>query len=500
MSSLQPRPSLAVGPVNEASALDPTSRVTEHLPALPLSAKESTRKHFYETMSQPTRKLIIMGATGAGKSTFINSAAGSSLEVSNSLVSCTRTLGVAPLVLEDGTKIELVDTPGFDDSVRSDLEILEEIAMAIKDWGDIYGIIYLHRISDFRMSGAARKTFDACFHICGEPAMPWLTIATNMWDKVTPELGAAREDELRHKPEFFETAIKSGAELLRNDSPPTSARNIIQMAIRERPVSLQIQTQLCENDDDILATTAGKMLDQELAEKRAKHEAELAKISDEYGRALQQQDEETQAELEEEREMIRKKISEMQAIKKRIKAKQKPKSDRVHKPPRLTAPYNHPVHPPLRADPPSSINTVSTMSCYGASERTNWKSGPATYNEARGVTTSTRSNDGARIKDRAGNRRPSRARSDGEIARDIAMVKQQVMAMRPGTYAQSTTSQTQEIDRRYIARSSSHTYNPPYATEPSARGGYSTGREPLQDTLVERMVGGLEKIGKWIGF
>ena len=64
-------------------------------------------------------------------------------------------------MLPDNQKIYVMDTPGFDDTFTNDIDTLRNIA----GWlGDTYshkitlsGIIYLHRIQDNKMQGAAMK-------------------------------------------------------------------------------------------------------------------------------------------------------------------------------------------------------------------------------------------------------------------------------------------------------------------------------------------------------
>ncbi len=71
--------------------------------------------------------------------------------------------------------ITLVDTPGFDDSERSDTEILTLIADWLQDSFEdrifLSGIIYLHRISDIRMSGSSIKNLRMFRKLCGTENM-----------------------------------------------------------------------------------------------------------------------------------------------------------------------------------------------------------------------------------------------------------------------------------------------------------------------------------------
>ncbi|KAG8718279.1 hypothetical protein FRC09_012902 [Ceratobasidium sp. 395] len=286
-------------------------------------------------LPQDLKLIILMGATGSGKSTFINSVAGSALSVSTSLTSCTQQVAYVDLDLKDGTHLRLIDTPGFDDSTRADIEILEEIATALKIWGEdglmIHGAIYLHRISDVRMSGSARKCLSTFLNICGNKAMQHVSIVTNMWGSVSHSEGEAREAELFQDSLFFKNALTAGAQTLRNDNPPHSAHEILLRAVRPTPVQLLIQKELIEDKKGILQTTAGVELDREMAEKRAQHEAELLELNQGYEYAQQQQDLETQEELEEEREILKKKIEGMKSMIERMQERKKIQARREHR-------------------------------------------------------------------------------------------------------------------------------------------------------------------------
>ena len=87
-----------------------------------------------------------MGATGSGKSTvsrvhplkttrnssaclqFINFASGSNLRIGMGLKSCTAEVQLSNEFTLDDRRIVLIDTPGFDDTSKSDTDILKIIA------------------------------------------------------------------------------------------------------------------------------------------------------------------------------------------------------------------------------------------------------------------------------------------------------------------------------------------------------------------------------------
>ena len=59
---------------------------------------------------------------------FINLASGSSLRVGMGLGSCTSEVQLADKFTLDRRKVILIDTPGFDDTTKSDTDVLKVIA------------------------------------------------------------------------------------------------------------------------------------------------------------------------------------------------------------------------------------------------------------------------------------------------------------------------------------------------------------------------------------
>jgi predicted GTPase len=70
------------------------------------------------------------------------------------------------------SKLLLIDTPGFDDSERTDTEILTEIARILSAQYELgvqlKGVIYIHRITDIRYARSSVKTFEIFKKICGD--------------------------------------------------------------------------------------------------------------------------------------------------------------------------------------------------------------------------------------------------------------------------------------------------------------------------------------------
>lgn len=213
----------------------------------------------------------------------------------------------------------LIDTPGFDDTTRSDTEILSDIAISLSAFYQspvkLVGVIYLQRISDTRMSGSSKKSIGMLERICGEYACPQLIIATTMWSAMerTPdglEEGARREADLMSNPNFFGTLVGHGARFIRHDGSRESAGRIVsQLTAIPHHVVLDIQKQLVEEGLTLDKTPVGQFVQKELLEKQKKYEAELKKLEEELREV---QDATTKSELTEERQQQLDLLSQLQ--------------------------------------------------------------------------------------------------------------------------------------------------------------------------------------------
>ncbi|TKA64677.1 hypothetical protein B0A49_13161 [Cryomyces minteri] len=115
--------------------------------------------------------IAVMGVTGAGKSSFISLCSKNPIKVGHDLEACTAVVDVYAVEWTESATVFLIETPGFDDTNRSDTEVLREIAtlLTISYSHDVrsYGIIYFDRISDIRMQGSAKKNLLMFKKLCG---------------------------------------------------------------------------------------------------------------------------------------------------------------------------------------------------------------------------------------------------------------------------------------------------------------------------------------------
>ena len=86
------------------------------------------------------------------------------------------------------TTLVLVDTPGFDDTNLSDFETLKTITTWLEatfDKGQLLsGMVYLHRITNTRISGSARRALHLFQKICGEDSYKNVILATTFWNSI----------------------------------------------------------------------------------------------------------------------------------------------------------------------------------------------------------------------------------------------------------------------------------------------------------------------------
>ncbi|KAI0789967.1 P-loop containing nucleoside triphosphate hydrolase protein [Abortiporus biennis] len=254
----------------------------------------------------------VMGATGTGKTTFINLVSGSDLKVGQSLRSCTDTVDASNQFVLDDYPITMIDTPGFDDTTKSDTEILKLIAAyltaSFQNGYKLSGLIYLYRISDIRAGGISRKNFSMFRKLCGDTTLKNVIIVTTMWSEVSLEVGVTREEELKSDDLLFKPVLEKGAQLMRHDGSLESAQRIVQKIVGNHPEALRIQREIVWENKDITETDACEELDRGMAEMRRRHQQEMADLMAQMQEAIRERDIQSQEELQKVREEMQKRL------------------------------------------------------------------------------------------------------------------------------------------------------------------------------------------------
>ncbi|KAH0499240.1 hypothetical protein TgHK011_006445 [Trichoderma gracile] len=244
--------------------------------------------------------IAVMGMTGSGKTTFIANATGrTDLQIGHTLTSCTQEIQIIETTI-DGRTVRFVDTPGFSDTYLSDTEVLEMIADYLSAGYSkemrLSGIIYLHPISDNRVTHHATKNLDMFRKLTGEKNLKNVILATSMWDKVSPEEGLNRERELQGN--FWSVFMAFGAQYCRHDASAQSAKKIASMLMDNEPFFLELQEEMGKDNKALKDTAAGREIMSQLSQLKEQQQKELAEMKEMLLRTAAEENKAAMAALE----------------------------------------------------------------------------------------------------------------------------------------------------------------------------------------------------------
>lgn len=160
-----------------------------------------------------------------------------------------------------GHNVNLIDTPGFDDTHKSETEVLTSIATWLEEsYGNhekLNGVIYLHSINKPRMEGSALRNLRLFRQLCGESPLKNVVLGTTFWGAVNEEAGKSREKELRQRPEFWGQMVERGSHMMRV-TDRASALEIVDYLMPMIPVPLEIQKEMVDQEKHLIDTAAGQ--------------------------------------------------------------------------------------------------------------------------------------------------------------------------------------------------------------------------------------------------
>ncbi|KAI9566269.1 hypothetical protein HD554DRAFT_1212453 [Boletus coccyginus] len=246
--------------------------------------------------------IAVIGVTRSGKTTFINLASGSNLPVSKSPGSCTTELKSSTFSL-DGQTVMLIDTPGFDDTTPSVLEVLKLISdhfprlQGVK----LAGVIYMHCITDDHMRGPSRHNFHIFSKFCGDTSLRDVLIVTN--ESPGEELNddeARKQQEFTNKDEFFGPAMDNGARMLSHDGTQASAHAIIRQLLNREPTVTPAAGDSPNQQTGLIRTAVGADAVRELTGQVEHHTKVFEELCQGIDAATLAEDEESRKVLQEE--------------------------------------------------------------------------------------------------------------------------------------------------------------------------------------------------------
>jgi hypothetical protein len=228
----------------------------------------------------------------------------------------TGEVGIFKCFANDIGTFYLVDTPGFDDTHKSDTDILMELTGWLNEAYEakilLTGIIYLHRIMDPRLGGKALQNLKMFKSLCGDEALSKVVLATTFWGHVNTTVGMSRESELA-KSEFWGKMIKKGSKVLRQDNGKVSAKLIIEYLVKKRTaanigVALDIQKEMVDQGKTLDQTGAGQEMNAQLLAMRREYEEKILTLQADLKLAIAKKDEEWKSQIEAERRQTKAKL------------------------------------------------------------------------------------------------------------------------------------------------------------------------------------------------
>ncbi|KAJ2915301.1 hypothetical protein MD484_g5092, partial [Candolleomyces efflorescens] len=223
--------------------------------------------------------IVVTGLTGAGKSTFINQCLGKGvMKVGHGMRSCTEKVKSVVAMLPEShptrpnCRLVLVDTPGFDDTTRSDLDILRSVATWLASTYDsdtkITGLVHLFNIGNPRMGGEALLSRDIFHELCGPNALRRVVMATTHWGetKRTRQVCQNRLEELKR--DFWAGFLASGAIHMVVPGPDhegeeleNNVNDIVEYILQKQmAVATEVQQELVDSKKRVKDTKAGQKL------------------------------------------------------------------------------------------------------------------------------------------------------------------------------------------------------------------------------------------------
>lgn len=209
------------------------------------------------------------------------------------IVYCSGTEDVEEIPCKVGEKyVVLVDTPGFNDTHRTDTEILSALA----DWMKVSysenmllsGIIYLHSISDTRMTHSSLQNLRMFRKLCGDDNLKNVILATTKWGVTPLEDAFRRERELTSEGGFWRTMIAAGSVVRRFENSTTSATDLVEEILDGGQKFVPaIQKEMVQGKK-LADTAAGAYIEEAIVRLQKEHEGEKKALLEEVQRAKQE--------------------------------------------------------------------------------------------------------------------------------------------------------------------------------------------------------------------
>lgn len=218
----------------------------------------------------------------------------------------------------------LVDTPGFDDSVRDDEDVYHDLAewmeRSYRGGQRMNGLIYLHPIISNRERGSEIRNLRMFKKLCGDDNFSNVILGLTFCDQEAEEIITWRQQQLTETPEWWGDMVARGSQVRRVFLEPEACLQLLSQFAPEAPftygsnnpwtilpgwletsnfvsakrtakqkITLKIQSEVVEQGVSINDTEAAQTVlhKQELDAIRAREKRELAQLNAEFDRRME---------------------------------------------------------------------------------------------------------------------------------------------------------------------------------------------------------------------
>jgi len=181
----------------------------------------------------------------------------------------------------DGQEYILIDTPGFNDTKRSDRDILHHIVEYLSEQYHenklLSGIIYLHPITATRMSGTAMTQLKVFKELCGHKSFGNVLIGTTGWDENVDQSVAKSKEEMLCDPfdGYLGELMEAGAKYVRVSRDYEKCLALLDGFVSKESRALKVQEDMAGPNASFETSDVAKALAPELAQLEAEHAKKL---------------------------------------------------------------------------------------------------------------------------------------------------------------------------------------------------------------------------------
>lgn len=239
----------------------------------------------------------------------------------------------------------LVDTPGFDDTYKTDTEILQSIVewltTTYKEGTRLSGILYLHRITDVRMQGSAMRNLRVFRELCGKDCFKNVALCATFWDAAEEDESILNERlrELKENEEFWGGMLACGSRVFKEPLTRKQAFNLIYQLTEKEAVTLQVQKEVVDEQKSLSDCSAfAAFMNLELDRQRQEHEVMMTEAKRQFHEELQRRDRTLSEDLAGMKKIFEDKLAIMETTNAQLRAEIESKNQRPESVPVIRRP------------------------------------------------------------------------------------------------------------------------------------------------------------------